>query len=273
MPPLDSHNLTLLLSILIAGVVACYTAGLFGIGGGIVLVPTFLTLFDYFGAAPAIVMHCAVATSLALIIPGALSASRTQYKAGKLDTKLYLRWIPMVALGSVIGAITIDFVHSQTLKIVFTGYLFVCITVVILKRTGAGDPDSYPRGLIRYTAGTVIGAFSTWLGIGGGTFTVPFYRLFNYPLKNAVALSTATALVIGLIATIGNLMTGRNEGGLPAYSWGYVNVAAFIIVAPIGILITPLGARTSNALPPRIHKWIYVAFLILVAAYMVTRIF
>ena len=102
---LASHGHTYYIVLLIVvGVFGGYVAGLFGIGGGVVLVPTFVTLFPYFGTSLAVLMHAAVGTCLALIVPGALMATRKQQQQGNLDLALLRSWLPAVCIGIVVGA-------------------------------------------------------------------------------------------------------------------------------------------------------------------------
>ena len=106
------------------------------------------------------------------------------------------------------------------------------------------------------------------LGIGGGTFAVPFYRFFHYPLKRAIALSSATGGLIGLGGAIGAVVTGWGVAGRPPHSLGYVSVAAFVILAPCMMIFSPLGVKTGNALPERLLNRVYVGFLAVMTLYM-----
>ncbi len=254
--------------LLAAGVFAGFSAGLFGIGGGVVLVPTFLAILPFFGASPSVVMHCAVGTSLALIIPGGITSTRKQYQMGKLDPQVFKGWIPFIIIGIIIGSVLMRFVSTGFLKIFFTVYLFICLVIVIYKKEVTQPTESYPKGWTKRIGGIIIGSSSILLGTGGGTFTVPFYKMFNYPLKKAIALSTATALVTGIGGAISSVINGWDVANLPRYSFGYVNLLAFIIITPIVMFVSPLGSKTANIIRKEILKWVYVAFLLMIVSYM-----
>jgi len=120
--------------------------------------------------------------------------------------------------------------------------------------------------------GFFIGGFSVLLGIGGGTFTVPYYKFSGYPLKKAIALSTATSLFIGTAGAIGTMVDGWGLAHRAPYSIGFVHIPSFLILTPFMIVMAPLGSRTANHLPDRALKWVYAAFLASVTGYMLYRI-
>lgn len=270
----STPDLYFLITIIVTGAIAAYTAGLFGIGGGVVLVPTFVTIFPYFGAQSNVLMHLAVGTSLALIIPTAISASITQYRMGYLNMKIFLSWLPSVMVGVVIGSFIMHYIPSEWLLVFFSCYLVVCILINVFKKTSAtSTEDQVPPKIAQYIGGPIIGMFSVLLGIGGGTFSVPFFSFFNHPLKNSIAISTFTSLFVGFGGTIGAIISGYGLVGRPMFSLGFINLLAFIIITPISIAISPFGSWTANKIPNKILKWVYVTFLTVLAIYMFAKIF
>lgn len=255
--------------ILIAvGVLGGYVAGLFGIGGGIVLVPAFVTVFPYFGASHAVLMHAAVGTCLALIVPGAVMSARKQHQQGNLDVSVLRSWLPPVCIGIVIGALLMRVFPTVALKLLFVVFLLSATVYAIVKRDKEKGGDGVPHGAVKNAGGVLIGAISVMLGIGGGTFSVPFYRFFHYPLKRAIALSSATGAFIGLGGAIGAIVAGWGVAGRPPHSLGYVSIAAFLILTPCMMIFAPLGAKTANALPERLLNRIYIGFLAAMTVYM-----
>jgi uncharacterized membrane protein YfcA len=177
-------------------------------------------------------------------------------------------WVRTVILGIIAGSILLNFISTEELKIYFSIYL-LCVTLYSIfqpesKLNGEGTP---PRFLMRI-AGFFVGGISVLLGIGGGTFTVPFFKFSQYPLKKAIALSTATSLVVGFGGTIGVLLSGLGAPGRTPYSWGFVNIPAFILLTPGMMIFSPLGARTANHLPNRSLKALYISFFALMTLYM-----
>lgn len=269
-----SENLVLYVSVLVvAGVATGYVAGLFGIGGGVILVPTFLTLFPYLGASPDVVMHCAVGTCLALVVPAALMSTRKQHALGNIEGRILLTWLPWIALGTLAGVLTVHLLQTRDLKIVFTVYLFLSAIYIAARKASEGGEPGEPPTVAKALGGLVIGDLSVWLGLGGGAFAVPYLRAFHYPIKKSIAVSSATGLVIGAGGALGAIIHGWGASGRPPHSLGYVDGLAFAVVAPIVMVIAPLGARTASRTSETALKWIYVALLLGIAAYMATRVF
>ena len=270
---MDLHFIWFLLILLAAGMVAGFASGLFGIGGGVVLVPTLMTVLPLFHAAPNLVMRMAVGTSLALIFPGSLTASRKQYQLGNLDLSLFYFWIQAVILGIVVGSVLINFISNEQLKIYFAVYLLgVTLYAIFKKEPPAGTEKILSRPLTR-VAGLLVGILSVLLGIGGGTFTVPFFHFSHYPLKKAIALSTATGVVISLAGVIGVIVSGWGRAGLPVYSLGFLHLPAFLFLTPGMMLFAPLGAHAAHQLPIKPLKIFYIGFLALMTGYMFWKVF
>jgi uncharacterized protein len=257
-----------ILLLIVVGVFGGYVAGLFGIGGGVVLVPAFVTVFPYFGTSHSVLMHAAVGTCLALIVPGALMSSRKQLQQGNLDLRLLRSWLPAVCVGIVIGALLMRTVPTTVLKLFFVVFL-LCVTIYALVERHSDDGgDGVPPPGMRNAGGLLIGGLSVILGIGGGTFSVPFFRFFHYPLKRAIALSSATGIFIGAGGAIGAILTGWGVAGRAPHSLGYVSVSAFLVLAPCMMIFSPLGSRTANALPERLLKCLFIVFLAVMTVYM-----
>ena len=263
------HGHLYFVPVLIAvGVVAGYVAGLFGIGGGVMLVPAFVTVFPFVGTSHAVLMHSAVGTCLALIVPGAIMSSRKQYQQGNLELPLLRSWLPAVSVGIVLGALLMRVFPTLALKLLFVIFLLCATLYALMKKEAEEGSYGLPPPRIRKAAGVFIGALSVMLGIGGGTFSVPFYRYFQYPLKRAIALSSATGAVIGAGGAIGAVVTGWGLVGRAPYSLGYVNIAAFLILTPCMMIFSPLGSKSANALPERLLKRTYIIFLGVMTLYM-----
>ena len=256
-----------------AGVVTGYACGLFGIGGGVILIPTFLTVFPEIGVSHDVVMHCAVGTCLALVVPAAVASTRKHHKLGNLEARLLRSWLPWIGLGTLIGVLTIELIKTRDLKIMFTAYMFLMTVYVALRHVPEGAEAGEPGTLAKAVGGLVIGDVSAWLGLGGGTFTVPFFRTFRYPMKKAVALASATGLVVGGGGAIGAVVQGWGESGRGPFSLGYVDGLAFLVITPFLIIFAPLGAKTATKLRERTLKWSYVALLAVLSAYMAYKTF
>lgn len=266
-------DLYLIIALIVAGIIGGYTGGLFGIGGGTILVPIFLTIFPFVGTAHTVVMHNAVGTSLALLVPNTLMAFRKQYKMGNIDFSLLKRWLPFIIIGAIIGVSVVRFIPTLYLKIIFAAYLYLSFIFIFLKKEVSEELEGKPHGYLMGIAGVLIGGLSVFLGTGGGTFTVPYTQLHNYPMKKAIALSSATGVFIGVIGTIGVIISGMHMPGRAPYSLGFVNILAFVIVLPFVIFFAPYGVKAANKMNKKLLKRIYAVFLLLVAFYMTAQIF
>lgn len=248
--------------LLFVGLFAGFLAGLFGIGGGTVLVPVFLTLFPLIGFNHDLMMHIAVSTSLALIIPTAIVSSYSHYKFGHLDFNMLKKWAPGPVIGVLTSALIIHLIPTFVLKICFTAYLLVCFLFTLLKQENAGMNKKGPGALVSGVSGFFVGGLSTLLGTGGGTFTVPIMLFFDYPLKRAIALSAITGLFIGSIGSFVIILGSYHVPDLPKYSLGYVSVIAFIAVTPTAMLSSKWGAHFEERLNKKLLNQLYTLFLL-----------
>ncbi|OGT67708.1 MAG: hypothetical protein A3J38_06620 [Gammaproteobacteria bacterium RIFCSPHIGHO2_12_FULL_45_9] len=260
---ISAADLQLGLGCVVAGLVAGYIGALFGVGGGTVLVPAMLLFFAPFAPNTATVMHTALGTSLALIIPNGLMAALHQIRSGALDYRQFKQWVPFVMGGAVVGAILAHFCSADALKGLFTGYLFASAAFGALKHrfVRQGEIVTLPHAACR-VGGPMIGMLSVLLGIGGGAFIVPFCQALRYPIKKAIALSSATTVVVGVVGAIGAIGMGWHVPGRMSFSWGYVNWLAFLLVMPFIVIASPWGVRTANRLPPQWVHRLYTVFLL-----------
>jgi len=249
-------------TMLVTGCVAGVLAGLFGIGGGVVIVPVLEAALGFLGVDAAIRMHIAVATSLATIIPTSISSARAHHQRQSVDVEIVKRWAIFVLLGALLGAWIASQVHSRVLALVFaTLALLVAIKMVLLPET-RNLTEEVPRGPLVPVIPTAIGCFSSMMGIGGGTFSVMTLTLFNQPIHRAVGTAALFGLVISLPATAGFILTGWGDVRLPAGSIGYVSLIGFACIAPATIIAAPLGAKIAHGLSHKRLSMLFGAFLV-----------
>lgn len=251
-----------------AGLFAGLLAGLLGVGGGIVVVPVLYHLFTQLDLDPAIRMHLAVGTSLATIIPTAISSARSHHKKQAVDFTLLKSWGPAIAVGVLIGATIASFLSGESLQAVFgIVALVVALNMAFGKqswRLGDQLPNEPARGLM----GVVIGGFSSMMGIGGGTLSVPIMTLFNVPVHRAVGTASAIGLIIAVPGAISFVISGWGVDGLPPFSLGHVSLLGFALIVPMTILAAPWGAKLAHALPVVWLKRAFAVFLALTGVRM-----
>lgn len=257
--------LVLAVAMLTTGCVAGVLAGLFGIGGGIVIVPVLEAVLGFMGVDPAIRMHIAVATSLATIIPTSISSARAHHRRGAVDVEVVKRWAIFVLIGALLGTWIAAQVHSRVLAAVFATLAMLVALKMVLLPQSRNLTEAVPRGAWVAVIPTAIGCFSSMMGIGGGTFSVMTLTLFNEPIHRAVGTAALFGLVISLPGTIGFILTGLGDPRLPPGSLGYVNLAGFALIAPATALTAPLGARIAHGFEARKLSMLFGLFLVLAA--------
>lgn len=263
-----SDYLLLAGAMLLSGGIAGILAGLLGIGGGIVLVPVLEAALAYLGVDEAIRMHVAVATSLATIIPTSIASSRAHHRRQSVDVALVRRWALFLLLGSLAGTLIASQVHGRVLAAIFAVMTLLVAIRMILPLEGKSVAAEVPRGPLVSAIPTGIGALSSMMGIGGGTFSVATLSLFNQPIHRAVGTAALFGLLISLPGTAGFIVTGWGDPRLPPGSFGYVNLIGFACIAPATFLAAPFGARIAHGLSRRRLSLLFGVFLLVVSLRM-----
>ena len=263
--------LVLGVTMLATGCVAGVLAGLFGIGGGIVIVPVLEAALGFLGVDAAIRMHVAVATSLATIIPTSISSARAHHQRGAVDFDIVRRWAMFVLIGALLGAWIAAQVHSRVLALVFATLAMLVAAKMVLFPETRNLTEAVPRGPLVPVIPTAIGCFSSMMGIGGGPFSVMTLVLFNQPIHRAVGTAALFGLIISLPGTAGFIATGWGDARLPPGSVGYVSLVGFALIAPTTVLLAPFGAKIAHGLSQRRLSMMFGAFLLLVAVRLFFR--
>lgn len=258
---------------LLTGCIAGVLAGLFGIGGGIVIVPVLEAVLGFLGIDPAIRMHIAVGTSLATIIPTSISSARAHHQRGAVDVEVVKRWAVFVLVGALLGAWIASQVHSRVLAMVFATLAMLVAMKMVFMPESRNLTDAVPRGPLVSVIPTAIGCFSSMMGIGGGTFSVMTLTMFNEPIHRAVGTAALFGLVISLPGTIGFMVAGWNDVRIPPGSLGYVSLVGFACIAPATVLAAPLGARIAHAFSEKRLSMLFGAFLVLASIRLFYRAF
>jgi uncharacterized membrane protein YfcA len=259
-------NLMLLGAAMLAtGCIAGLMAGLFGIGGGIVIVPVLELVLGWVGVDPAIRMHVAVATSLATIIPTSISSSRAHHKRQAVDMAIVRRWAVFVLIGALAGSWIAAQVHSRVLAMIFATLALLVALKMILLPTSRNLTEKLPRGPLVAVIPTAIGCLSSMMGIGGGTFSVMTLTLFNQPIHRAVGTAALLGLVISLPGTIGFIVAGWSDVRVPPGNLGYVSLIGFALIAPATVMTAPLGAKLAHSFSEKKLSILFGVFLVLAA--------
>lgn len=260
--------LELFLLSMLLGAVAGLLAGLFGLGGGVVIVPALYWLFSAQQFPHEYIMVMAVATSLATIIFTSTSSVMAHYKLGTIIWDRVFRLSPGILFGAGVGAVLADLLVGETLKLFFISYLIYVAIRMARQASSMGD-EKKVHNWLDYLAGNGIGFLSSILGIGGGTLTVPYLVGRQVPMKNAVAVSSACGLPIAISGTIVYAWLGWENTFLPAWSLGYIYLPALAGIVICSIFTAPVGAKLAYKLPAKKLKRYFSIVILLIAIKMI----
>lgn len=252
----------------LAGLVSGVLAGLFGIGGGAILVPILIFTFPLLGVDPTLVAHMAVGTSLAIIIPTAIRSYRAHRSKGAGNEELLRRWIVWVPAGVVAASLVVGYVSGDVLRLVFAAIASIIAVKMLFNRESWTLADDLPSRPVTNGVGFGIGVLSTFMGIGGGNLNNLFMTSFGQTIHQAVATSAGLGVLIAIPASLGYVYAGWGVETLPDWSLGYVHLLAAGLVIPFSMLAAPLGARLAHRLSKRWLEVLFGCFLVIVAVRM-----
>lgn len=249
-----------LLLYLAAGALAGLLSGLFGVGGGLIIVPILVTIFTLLHFPEAHIMHMALGSSLATIVITSVASARAHHRRHNVDWAVVLRIAPGIVVGTLLGSVVATHLHSDWLQRIFAIFVLAVATQLLLDLR----PDPHrqlPGNIGTGLVGGVIGIASSLVGIGGGTLSVPFLIYCNTAIHRAIGTSAAIGLPIALAGATGYLLTGWGLVDLPRYSLGYVYLPAFLGIALASGLTAPLGAMLAQRFSAKGLKRLF-AFLL-----------
>ncbi len=263
----------LLAGLAATGLFAGFVGGLFGVGGGAVLVPVLYALFALLNVDDSVRMHLAVGTSLSTIVATSWRSLSAHQRAGAVDREVLQQWGPWIAAGALAGATLAGFAQTAVLLAVFgVGLLLVALHMAFASPAWRLR-DELPGGLARVGVAGAIGAVSAMMGIGGGAFGVTLMTLCGRPIHQAVATASGFGAAIAAPAALIYIATGLGREGLPPWSLGFVSLPGFVALALLTALSAPWGARLAHTLPQQALKRAFAAFLAFMALNMLREAF
>ena len=258
-------SIELLVIYILLGCSVGFLSGLFGIGGGLVIVPILSYAFKLLEFPKEILMHMAIGTSLSIILVTVSSSSYHHYRKGGIDFSIYKKLFFFIAIGSLSGGYLSQYLSTFVLEIFFAVYVVIVTVKMFFESSEKNIEKSTPLGLYAIV-GFIIGLKSAILGIGGGTISIPFLSWRGVKMKKAVGISAALGIPIALFGATAYIYTGISYGTefLPAYSLGYVYTPAFVSVSIFSGLVSRIGVKVSHNLTQRQLKLIFACFLFIV---------
>ncbi|TEW55386.1 sulfite exporter TauE/SafE family protein [Psychromonas sp. RZ22] len=251
-------------SYLLLGAVAGLVAGVFGLGGGIVIVPTLIFTFTFLNFDPQVLTHLAIGTSLASIIFTSLSAICIHHKHAAIDWSLALKLSIGMFIGGLFGAYVADLISGETLQGIFACYAIFVAIQMWFSLTPKGT-YSLPRQLGCTLLGSSIGFISGLFGIAGGSLVVPVLAFYKINISKAIATSSVTGFPIAVSGALGYLWMGRDAVNLPEHTVGYIYWPALVGIVVTSTYFAKVGAKLAHGLNPAILKKLFSVLMVLVA--------
>jgi uncharacterized membrane protein YfcA len=269
-----SELIELGLLLVAVGALSGFLAGVFGIGGGAILVPVFYECFRLAGVPLEVRMPLCIGTSLAIIIPTSIRSWRAHYLRGAVDTEILKAWWLPVLIGVIAGSVTARYAPERLFKIVFVVVAWSAAARLLLTRASWKFGDDLPRGPLMKVYGFIVGILSTLMGIGGGLFSNLLMTFYGRPIHQAVATSSALAVLISIPGALGYVYAGWPAAArfpeiaalqLP-FALGYVSLIGAVFVMPTSLLTAPLGVRAAHAMSKRTLEMAFGTYLFMVGS-------
>jgi uncharacterized membrane protein YfcA len=272
---LNLAELTELALLLVAvGALSGFLAGVFGVGGGAILVPVFYECFRLAGVPLEVRMPLCVGTSLAVIIPTSIRSWRAHHRRGAVDMEvLEVWWLPVLA-GVIAGSVTARYAPERLFKIVFVMVAYSAAARLLLARQSWKFGDDLPWGPLMKVYGFLVGVLSTLMGIGGGLFSNLLMTFYGRPIHQAVATSSALAVLISIPGALGYVYAGwpaaarfPDVAALQSpFAIGYVSLIGAMLVMPTSLLTAPLGVKAAHAMSKRTLEVAFGCYLFIVGS-------
>lgn len=250
-----------LISFLVLGAFTGLFAGLFGIGGGGIMVPILTFIFVKMTFPAEYLVHMALATSMAAIVPTAIASLRAHHARQAVMWNVVVKIAPGVLFGTFAGTFLASYLSARPLAIFFSCFMaFIALQMVLDSKPKPSR--KIPNAFALTGVGSGIGGISALVAIGGGTLTVPFLTWCNVALPVAIGTSAAVGLPIAFSGALGYVVNGWSLTGLPEYTLGFVYWPAVIAMAAASFFTAPLGAKLAHSLPIPLLKKCFALLLI-----------
>ncbi len=244
-----SDHVFLVLGVMLAGILAGFAGGMFGIGGGIITVPALYAVFQSLGVGEEASLKTAIGTSLSVIVVTSIRSLMTHHRAGHVDGEMLRAWGPWIALGSAAGGFLARWAPVELLTIIFAGgAIYIGFRRVFPKNRATAPDVNLMRKRLKIPLGAGTGLFSSLMGLGGGAVGVLVMTLAGRPMHQAIATSAGFGIAVAVPGVIGFIISGWGIPGLPPGSFGFVNTAAFAAMAAMAAITAPIGARLAHRL-------------------------
>ena len=245
--------------LVVVGAIAGFLAGMFGIGGGAVLVPVLYECFRLAGVPLEVRMPLCIGTSLAIIIPTAVRSYTAHRARGSVDMEILRKWAIPILLGVIVGSVIARYAPERLFKIVFVMVAWSAAARLLFGRQDWRFGDDLPKGFLMNLYGWIVGLLSTLMGIGGGLFSNLLMTFYGRSIHQSVATSAGLAVLISIPGALGYVYAGWPAATrfpevaalqMP-FALGYISLIGAALVMPTSLLVAPLGVRVAHAMSKR----------------------
>ena len=248
-----------------SAVVVGFMAGFFGIGGGLIMVPILFYIFSFAGIEQAFVMHVAIGTSFSIIIPNSIISTITHMKFKAVDFSIVKTFGFFVVIGVVLGTIFAVSLKTSSLVLFFSIMTMIFAIYFLIEKEKINPTPRKINLIYRIICGFLSGFLSAPMGIGGGVFNTPIFKMFGYPINVAIGSSAAIGFLIALIGAIGFVISGSYLNINVPLSLGFVNIPTFLVFVPITAFMAKIGAETVHKFDKKLIGKFFGIYLFIVA--------
>ena len=250
------------------GIFSGLIAGMFGIGGGTLIVPVLVTCFISLGFEEEIIVHMAIGTSMASIFFTGMASANAHMAKNAIDFQVMRPVVIGIIFGSFLGAVFAIQIAGSLLKIII-GLFALFVAIQMIFDIELSKNKKINNGGKSYVAGSFIGFLSSVLGIGGGIFSVPYFKSLGLSLTSSIGTSAACGIPIAIFASFGYILMGFNNPILPDMSFGYIYLPAVLGISLTSIFTASYGAKIAHFVSENILKKLLISLMLLIAIYMI----
>ena len=249
------------------GIFAGTLAGMFGVGGGVIIVPALIATFIYLGFDQVITTHLAIGTSLASILFTGIASAYSHNQKKGVVWKIFYPLSSGIAFGAILGAFIAGNISGDSLRYL-VGIFLIIVAIQLISSFEIKASKRESHSISSVLSGSGIGMASSIVGIGGGSFTVPYLRYFGYEMKLCIGTAAACGVPIAFFGSLGYLYTGWSIENTPSMSLGYIYLPAVIGISATSIFSAKIGVAITHSLSDLVLKILFSLFLIIGALYM-----
>ena len=260
-----SQIIFVLFTMAFSAIVVGFMAGFFGIGGGLIMVPILFYIFSFVGIEKAFVMHMAIGTSFLIIIPNSIISTLTHMKFKAVEFSIVRTFGIFVVIGVVLGTVFAVNLKTSGLVLFFSIMTMIFAIYFLIEKEKINPTPRKINLIYKIICGFLSGFLSAPMGIGGGVFNTPIFKMFGYPINVAIGTSAAIGFLISLIGAIGFAISGSYLNINVPLSLGFINIPTFLIFIPITTFMAKIGAETVHKFNKKLIGRIFGIYLFVVA--------